>query len=123
MAIEMKNGLIHLTKMIKDDKRPLPIGKNKKVIGLFKDELGGKVMKEFAALSAKTYSYLMDDYSEHKKAKVTKKCVIKRRLMFENYTDCLFNDKIILKSQQTFKSDYHNVYTEQIKDSNKDCTK
>ena len=53
MAIEMKNGLIHLTKMIKDDKRPLPIGKNKKVIGLFKDELGGKVMKEFVALSAK----------------------------------------------------------------------
>ena len=34
--------------------------------------------------------------------------------MFENYTDCLFNDKIILKSQQRFKSDYHNVYTEQI---------
>ena len=97
-----------------NDKRPLPIGKNKKVIGLFKDELGGKVMKEFVALSAKTYSYLMDDYSEHKKAKVTKKCVIKRRLMFENYTDCLFNDKTILKSQQRFKSDCHNVYTEQI---------
>ena len=105
------------------DKRPLPIGKNKKVIGFFKDELSGKIMKEFVALRVKTYSYLMDDDSEHKKAKGTKKCVIKRRLMFENYTDCLFNDKIILKSQQTFKSDYHNVYTEQIKDSNKDCTK
>ena len=35
-------------------------------------------------------------------------------LMFENYTDCLSNDKIILKSQQIFKSDYHNVCTEQI---------
>ena len=80
-------------------------------------------MKESVGLRAKTYAYLMDDDSEHKKAKGTKKCVIKRRLMFENYTDCLFNDKIILKSQQTFKSDYHNVYTEQIKDSNKDCTK
>ena len=34
--------------------------------------------------------------------------------MFESYKDCLFNDKIILKSQQRFKSDYHNVYTEQI---------
>ena len=34
--------------------------------------------------------------------------------MFENYTDCLFNDKFILKSQQRFKSDYHNAYTEQI---------
>ena len=97
-----------------DDNGPLPTGKNKKVIGLFKDELGGKIMKEFVGLRAKTYSYLMDDDSEHKKAKGTKKCVIKRRLIFENYTDCLFNDKNILKSQQRFKNDCHNVYTEQI---------
>ena len=74
-----------------NDKRPLPIGKNKKVIGLFKDELEGKTMKEFCALRAKTYSYLMDDNSEVKKSKGTKKCVIKRELMFENYKDCLFN--------------------------------
>ena len=94
------------------DKRLLPIGKNKKVIGLFKDELGGKIMKEFVALRAKTY--LMDNDSEHKKAKGTKKFVIKTRLMFENYKDCLFNDKIILKSQQRFESDCHNVCTEQI---------
>ena len=59
-------------------------------------------MKEFVALRAKTYSYVMDDDSEHKKAKGTRKCIIKRRLMFENYTDCLFNDKIILKSQQMY---------------------
>ena len=65
------------------DKRPLPTGKNKKVIGLFKDELGGKIMKEFAGPRAKTYAYLMDDNTEHKKAKGTKKCVIKIRLMFE----------------------------------------
>ena len=38
-------------------------------------------------------------------------CVIKRDIMFENYTDCLFNDKIILISQQKFKSDHHKVYT------------
>ena len=97
-----------------NDKRPLPIGKNKKVIGLFKDELGGRIMKEFCALRAKTYSYLMDDNSEVKKSKGTKKCVIKRKTMFENYTDCLFNDKIILKSQQRFKSDHHKVYTEEV---------
>ena len=79
-----------------------------------KDELGGKIMKEFCALSAKTYPYLMDDDSEKKKAKRTKKCVIKRGLMFENYADCLFNNKIILKSQQRFKSDHHEVYTEEV---------
>ena len=55
-----------------NDKRPLPIGKNKKVIGLFKDELGGKIIKEFCALRAKTYAYLMGDDSEVKKAKGTK---------------------------------------------------
>ena len=71
-------------------------------------------MKEFVALTAKTYACLMDDDSEYKKAKGAKKCVIKRRFMFENYKGCLFNNKIILQWQQRFKSDYHNVYTEKI---------
>ena len=97
----------------KADKRPLSTGKNEKETGLLKDELRGKIMKGFCGLRAKTYAYLMDDDSEKRKAKGTKKCVIKRRLMFEYYKDCLFNNKIILKSQQRFKSD-HNVYTEKI---------
>ena len=71
-------------------------------------------MKELCALRAKTYSYLMDDKSEVKKSKGTKKCEIKRKTMFENYTDCLSNDKIILKSQQRFKSDHHKVCTEEV---------
>ena len=57
------------------DNRPLPIGKNKKVIGLMKDELSGGIMKEFVALRAKMYSYI-DDRSELKKCKGIKKCVI-----------------------------------------------
>ena len=56
----------------------------------------------------------MDDDSEHKKAKGTKKCVIKRGLMVKNYKDCIFNDKTMIKTQQRFKSDHHDVYTEQI---------
>ena len=59
-------------------------------------------MIEFVGLKAKTYAYLMDDDNEHKKAKGTKKCVIKRRLTFKNYKDCLFNNEIMLKSQQRF---------------------
>ena len=61
-----------------DDKRLLPIGKNEKVIGLFKDELGGKIIIEFVRLRAKTYSYLMDDNSEHKKQR-NKKVYKKKR--------------------------------------------
>ena len=62
----------------------------------------------------KTYPYLMDDDGEMKKPKRIKKCVIKRRLLFENYKDSLFNNKTILKSQLRFKSDHHNVYTEEV---------
>ena len=79
-----------------------------------KDELGGKIMTEFVALRPKTYSYLTDDCEEDKKAKGTKKCVIKRRLKFCDYKDCLLNNEIILKSQQRFKIEKHDVYTEEV---------
>ena len=94
--------------------RPLPTGKNKKVVGLMKYELGGKIMTDFVALRPKTYSYLADDCKEDKKAKVTNKCVIKRGLEFNDCKDCLLNNDTILKSQQRFKSERHDVYTEQI---------
>ena len=71
-------------------------------------------MKEFCALRAKTCSYLMDDDSAVKKSKGTKKCVIKPGTMFGNYRDSLFNDKIILKSQERLKSHHHKVYTEEV---------
>ena len=79
--------------------RPLPTGKNKKVIGLMKDELGGKIITEFFTLRPKTYSYLTDDSKEDKKAKGTKKCVIKRMIKFDDYKNCLLNGEVILKSQ------------------------
>ena len=92
--------------------RPLPTGKNKKVIGLMKDELGGRVITEFVALRPKTYSYLTDDCKEDKKSKGTKKCVIKRMIKFDDYKNCLLNGEVILKSQQRFISKGHDVYTE-----------
>ena len=70
-------------------------------------------MKQFCALRAKTYSYLMDDNREVRKTKGTKKCIIKLENKNyknkQNYKDCLFNDKKILKSQQRFKSNHHKV--------------
>ena len=94
--------------------RPLPTGKNKKVIELMKDKLGGKIITEFVALRPKTSSYFTDDCKEDKKAKGTKKFVTKRELKFNNYKDCLLNDKVVLKSEQRFKSERHDVYTESV---------
>ena len=96
------------------DKRPLPIGKNKKVIGKFKDELGGKIMSEFCALKAKAYAFKLDNDTELKKAKGTKKCIVKREITFKNYVDAFFKDKTLIKSQQQFRSDHHKVYTEEV---------
>ena len=65
--------------------RPLPTGNNKKVIGLMKDELGGKIITEFVTLRDKTYSFLTDDGKEDRKAKGTKKWVIKKVIKFNDY--------------------------------------
>ena len=94
--------------------RPLPTGKNKKVMGLMKDELGGKIVTEFVTLRPKTYSYLTDDCKEDEKANGIKKCVIKRMIKFKDYKNCLLKDEITLKSQQRFISKKHDVYTENI---------
>ena len=96
------------------DKRPFPIGKNKKVIGKSKDELGRKIVIEFCALRAKAYAYKLDDDTEKKKVKGTKKCIVKRKITFKNYVDALLNDKVLIKSQQRFRNDHHKVYTEAV---------
>ena len=97
-----------------DNNRPLPIGKNKKVIGKFKDEMNGKIMIENYNARAKTYAFKLDDDKETKRAKGTKKCVIKKDLTFENYKESVLKNKLIIRSQLRFKSDHHNVYTEEI---------
>ena len=63
-----------------------------------KDELGGKVIAEFATLRSKTYSFLTDDGKEDIKAKGTKKCVIKKMIKFNDYKKCLLNDEVVFKS-------------------------
>ena len=98
----------------KNDKRPLPIGKNKRVPGLFKDELGEKIMIEVVALRPKAYAFLDDDGNKYRKSKGTKRCVIKQKLVFKNFKNCLFNNKTVYTSQQRFKSYNHVVYTEEV---------
>ena len=97
--------------------RPLEKGINKKVIGKFKDELGGKLLTEFVGLREKPYSYTQKDGDkiyESEKAKGTTKCVIKKHLNFDMYKQALFDNIIVRCTQQRFKSDYHNVYTQSV---------
>ena len=65
-------------------------------------------------ISYLTDSHLTDDCKEDKKAKGTKKCVIKRTIKFSDYKNCLLKDEVILKSQQRFISKKHDVFTENI---------
>ena len=91
--------------------RPLPVGLNKKVIGLIKDELGGKIMTDFVALRPKLYSYKKLDGVEDKKCKGIKKCVVKKTLTFEDYKTCLFSDSTEYRSWLMFRSAKQEVHT------------
>ena len=93
--------------------RPLPIGKNKKVIGLMKDELGGEIMKEFISLRPKMYSYKVGK-NEPKECKGIKKCVVKKTITFDDYKRCLFEGRDIYKSQLLFRSDKHEIKTLEV---------
>ena len=88
--------------------RPLPVGKNKKVIGLMKDELGGEIMSEFVALRPKMYSYKIGS-KESKKCKGVKKCIVKKDIKFEDYKRCLMNGEMEYRSQITFRSRLHRI--------------
>ena len=92
----------------KTDFRPLPIILNKKVVGLMKDELGGKIVVEFVALRPKLYSYRELDGSEDKK------CIVKKTLTFEDYKTCLFTDSTEYRSQLMFRSAKHEVHTIEV---------
>ena len=102
--------------------RPLPIGKNKKVIRLMKDEFGGTIMTKFVLPRPKLYSYKKLDGSEtpngphfveDKKCKGIKKCVVKKTLTFEDYKDCLFEDSAEHGGLQV-TTDPHGVYGSQL---------
>ena len=90
--------------------RPLPIGLNKKVIGLMKDELGGEIMTEFVILRPKMYAYKKGS-AESKKCKGIKKRVVRKTISFEDYEACLFGGGSSCRSQLMFRSLRHEVKT------------
>lgn len=88
---------------------------NKKVIGLMKDELKGKIITEFVGLRPKMYSFRVFDKDHTRKAKGVKDYVTKNHITFSDYVDCLINSKILIKNQNSIRSFKHNVYTYSIK--------
>ena len=90
--------------------RPLPVGLNKNVIGLMKDEMCGEIMEEFVALRPKLYSYRKLGGVEDKKCKGIKKGVVKRTLTFEDYKNCLFKQSHLYRSQMMFRLIKHDVH-------------
>ena len=93
--------------------RPLPVEKNKKVIGLMKDELGGAIMREFVSLRPKMYSYRVGN-SKPEKCKGIKRCVVKHTISFDDYKRCLFGGEPSHRSQLLFRSRKHEVKTLEV---------
>ena len=89
------------------------VGKNKKVIGMFKDETGGKQIEEFVGLRPKLYSYKLHE-KEHKKCKGVKKSVVVKTITHEDYKNCLISKKEQLRTMNVIRSHLHDIYTEQI---------
>ena len=89
-------------------------GQNKKVAGMFKDEVGGKIIKEFVVLRSKFYSYKMFEGKEEKKCKGIKKNVIKKNLNFEDYKECLFSRKQQMIKMNVIRSYNHELFSEEV---------
>ena len=88
-------------------------GVNKKVIGMFKDEAGGRIITKFVGLRAKNYAFILDE-KEQKKCKGIKKCVTKNDITFKDYETCLFTNTKQLRKMNIFRSRLHDVYTEEV---------
>ena len=98
----------------KDHPSELYSGKNKKVIGFYKDECGGKFITEFVGLRAKSYSYEMSDGKVEKKCKGVKKYVVKKYITHEDYKECLISGIPQLRTMNTIRSRKHDVGSEKI---------
>ena len=98
----------------KDHPSGILTGVNKKVIGMFKDEASGKQIAEFVGLRAKLYSYRVEEYYEEKKCKGVKKAVIKKTITFNDYKDCLFDNKPAMRKMNVIRSHLHTIFTETV---------
>ena len=112
--MEKNKDLFDTSNYPKDHPSGIESGINKKVPGKFKDELGGVPITEYVGLRTKLNSYITLNNEEVKKAKGIKKNIIKNKIKFTDYKECLFNKSMIRKEQFNIRSYDHEVYTEKI---------
>ena len=96
----------------KDHPSRIQSGLNKKVIGLFKDDANGKIISEFVGLRSKLYAYKIFEGQESKKCKGVKTAVVKTVITFDDYKDCLFNNKTYTAKFNIVGSRRHEISTE-----------
>ena len=89
-------------------------GVNKKVIGLFKDEVAGRQITHFVGLKPKLYSFKIEESNTSKKCKGIKKNVVKKGVSFEDYVDCLFSGKKQMITMNIIKSEKHDIYSKEV---------
>ena len=98
----------------KDHKSGILTGVNKKVIGMFKDEVGGRQITHFVGLRPKLYNFKVEESSTTKKCKGIKKNVVKKGIDFEDYVDCLFTGEKQMRSMNIIRSENHDIYSKEV---------
>ena len=92
----------------------IPTGVNKKVIGMFKDEVAGKQITHFVGLRPKLYSFKIEEDREVRKCKGVKKNVVKKKLDFDDYVKCLFSGEKEMRSMKIIRSEKHDIYSKEV---------
>ena len=108
------HGFFDTSNFPKGHSSGIEVGCNKKVVGMFKDEAGGKIIGEFVGLRAKLYAYKMHEGKEEKRCKGVKKAVVKRSINFEDYKTCLFTGNPQTRTMNVIRSHGHELFTEEV---------
>ena len=97
-----------------DHRSGILTGVNKKVIGMFKDEVAGKQITHFVGLRPKLYSFKIENCMEVRKCKGIKKNVVKKGINFEDYVKCLFSGEKQMKTMKIIRSENHDIFSKEV---------
>ena len=97
----------HINNSPEDHVSMIPTGKNKKVVGMMKDEAGKKIIEYYFGSRAQLHGYKMGEGKEEKKCKGIEKVVIKENITHEDYKECLFRRNMQMRKMNVVRSHKH----------------